>query len=188
MNGSMVRRSWAVKGVDRCWTRSDQGWVRHAASPFQRIPEVGYAYPSIELSETLEGEVVDIHQSRGNSEQRVIFESVWASLDFQSFLKRPLVLGGATQYWRVLQSLRADSAVHFLDNLAWRAEGSNPVTSWTFDETTSTANHPAELTPLQGTHSTPSSNSCAVCGGSKTPGIGADRVNSLDGEGKSAKA
>jgi len=85
MNGSMVRRSWAVKGVDRCWTRSDQGWVRRATSSFQRIPEVGYAYPSVKLSETLEGEVVDVHQSRGNSKQRVIFESVWASLDFQSF-------------------------------------------------------------------------------------------------------
>ena len=47
-----------------------------------------------------------------------------------------------------LQSFRADSAVHFFNNLAWRAEESSPVTSCTFDEATSAASHSADLTPL----------------------------------------
>ena len=95
---------------------------------------------------------------------------------------------GATRCSRVLQSFRADSAVHFLDSLACRLKESNPVTSWAFEEATSAANHSAELIPLQGTHSADSSNSCAACGGSKTPGFEIARVNKLDGEGKSANA
>ena len=87
-----------------------------------------------------------------------------------------------------LQSFRADSAVHFFDNLACRAKESNPITSWTFEELTSAASHSAERTPLQGTHSTPSSNSCAVCGGNNAPGFDLPRTNRFDGEGKSARA
>lgn len=98
------------------------------------------------------------------------------------------VLRDVTRCLRALQSLRADSAVHFLDNLAWRVKGSNPVTSCTFDEATRTANHSAELIPLQGVHSAPSSNSCAVCGGSKTPGFDPPCFSKFDGEGKSARA
>jgi len=86
------------------------------------------------------------------------------------------------------ESLRADSAVHFLDNLAWSPGESNPVTSWTFDEATSATSHSAELMPLQGAHSTPSSNSCAVCGGCKTPGFEVIRVKRFDGERKPPRA
>jgi hypothetical protein len=152
------------------------------------VSEFGDAYPSIELAETLKGEVVDVHQGGGNPEQRAISESVWASLDFQSYSRYSSIPKDVKQCSRTSQSFRADSAVHFLDNLAWRAEESSPITSCTFDDAIRAVNHSAELTHLQGARSVSSPNSCAVCGGSSTPGLDLPLVNKADGEGKPAKA
>ena len=69
---------------------------------------------------------------------------------------------------KVLPILRTDFAAHSPINLSWRWEGLNPVTSSTFDQAISAANHSAESMPLHGIHATPSSNSQAVCGGKPT--------------------
>ena len=71
-------------------------------------------------------------------------------------VQEPINPKGSHVVFKSLPSPRADSAVHFLDNLAWRSEAPKPVTSWMSDQATSAANHSAELIPLQGTCLMPS--------------------------------